>query len=359
MDRNVIDRLMQVREYPAVSILCPTHRTSPDNRRDPIQLKELVREARRRLLDEYQPREIEPFLKRLEGVAAEVDHTFNQEGLAIFVSEGTSEVLRLPFTVAPRVVIDETFATRDLVYAMNRSHRYRLLLINPVETRLFEGGGGRLHEVEEGGFPLVESEEETRRDEWWGVNPDAIHDERRRRFAREVAQALHPIHDADPLPLVLVGGEPWISLFNSVSRQADQVIGTIPGILPAISVPDLKKKAEPVVAEWRERERARVLKDLDRAVGANRYASGLDQVWRAARRGLGSVLLVEEGYHQAARVKENGLELEWTDDVKAPDVIDDIVDEIVETVISKGGKVLFYPDGALDRHQRIALITRG
>ena len=53
MDRLVLDRLMQVRDYPAVSVLCPTHRTYPDNRRDPIQLKELVREARTRLLAEF------------------------------------------------------------------------------------------------------------------------------------------------------------------------------------------------------------------------------------------------------------------------------------------------------------------
>jgi hypothetical protein len=33
-------------------------------------------------------------------------------------------------------------------------------------------------------------------------------------------------------------------------------------------------------------------------------------------------------------------------------------DELVETVIAKGGQVIFADDGTLTRHQRIALIMR-
>jgi len=38
--------------------------------------------------------------------------------------------------------------------------------------------------------------------------------------------------------------------------------------------------------------------------------------------------------------------------------VDDIVDELIETVLSSGGRVLFYPPGALEAHQRVALILR-
>jgi hypothetical protein len=359
MDRNAVLRLMRIRDYPAVSILCPTHRTSPDNRRDPIQLKSLLREARTRLLSEFKPRQVEPLLTRLDELAAGVDHNHNLDGLAIFVSAETGEVLRLPFGVEPRVVVDETFATRDLVHSLNRSQRYRLLLINPQKTRLFDGVRKRLAEVTRGEFPLEPAEEQARRDDaWWGVNPDAVHDARRRRFAKEVAQVLHPIQEEDPLPLVVMGAEPWVSLFEDVARRGDRVIGKIVGSFPNATLQELAQRAEPVVSEWRARERARVLDELEAAVGANRYASGVDQVWRAVRRGQGGMLLVEEGYRLAARLDQGGLILQPTDDVTAPDVVDDIVDEVVEDLIALGGEVLFYPDGALDRHQRIALILR-
>jgi hypothetical protein len=292
-------------------------------------------------------------------LASGIDHNYNLDGLALFVSADAGEVVQLPFTITPRVVVDETFATRDLVHAMNRSQRYRLLSINPRETRLFEGAGRRLSEVVKGAFPLVSVEEGARRDDaWWGVNPDSVHDARRRRFASEVAEALYPIQEADPLPLVVLGAEPWASLFEAAARRADRVIGTIVGSFPAASPQELGQRAEPVVAEWRARERARLLAELDEAVSANRYASGVDQVWRAVRRGRGGKLLVEEGYRRAARLQQDGLVLEWADDIDAPDVVDDIIDEIIEEVLGAGGEVLFYPDGALERHQRIALIQR-
>lgn len=348
---------MSVRDYPAVSILCPTHRTYPDNRRDPIQLKELTREARERLLAEFKSREVEALLKRLDELSAGVDHRYNLDGLAIFASASAGEVVRLPFSISPRVVVDETFATRDLIHALNRSRRYRLLLLNPRKTQLFEGSAGRLAEVLCGSFPLEPEEEVSRRDDaWWGVNPDSVHDERRRRFAREVAQALHPIQEAEPLPLVLAGAEPWLSLFSAATRQGDQVIGTVVGTFPVVSLRLLERRAEPVVAAWRERQRARVLGELEAAVGADRYASGVDQVWRAVRRGEGTTLLVEEGYRRPARVSEGGLTLEWAEDVAAPDVVDDVVDEIIEAVLARRGRVTFFPDGELERHQRIALI---
>lgn len=357
MDRAGVNRLMLIRDYPAVSILLPTHRTFPDNRRDPIQLKDLLRDARTRLLGEFKARQVEPLLARLESLAAEVDHNRNLDGLALFASNETSEVFRLPFSVAPRVVVDKTFATRDLVFALNRSRRYRLLLINPRQTRLFEGGGENLAEVNEGAFQLESVEDTARRDDaWWGVNRDAVHDARRRRFAIEVAEALHPLQQADPLPLVVVGAEPWVSLFGDVARRADRVIGKIVGSFPTASARDLAQKANPVVDEWRARERRRVLGGLEAAVSANRYASGVDQVWRAVRRGQGATLLVEEGYHQPARVDPAGLMLQWADDATAPDVVDDIVDEIIEEVIARDGEVYFYPSGELASHQRIALI---
>jgi hypothetical protein len=53
------------------------------------------------------------------------------------------------------VVIDETFATRDLVYALNRLSRYWVLALSEKPTRLFEGVKDTLVEVENQGFPMT------------------------------------------------------------------------------------------------------------------------------------------------------------------------------------------------------------
>ena len=79
MNRQEIKLLQQINSYPAVTITLPTHRTSPENRQDPIRVKNLVEQATKRLLEEYSKREIAPLLDRLEQLAEGIDyrHTLN------------------------------------------------------------------------------------------------------------------------------------------------------------------------------------------------------------------------------------------------------------------------------------------
>ena len=69
MNREDIQRLQAVRSYPAVSILMPTHLAAPENRQDPIRLRNLVGEATDRLLAELSRRDAQPVLDRLAALA--------------------------------------------------------------------------------------------------------------------------------------------------------------------------------------------------------------------------------------------------------------------------------------------------
>ena len=74
MNRQDILLLQQISGYPALTITLPTHRTSPDNRQDPIRLKNLVTQATEQLLGEVGRREIEPLLTRLNELAENIDY---------------------------------------------------------------------------------------------------------------------------------------------------------------------------------------------------------------------------------------------------------------------------------------------
>jgi hypothetical protein len=102
-------------------------------------------------------------------------------------------------------------------------------------------------------------------------------------------------------------------------------------------------------------QRTEALVQLDRAVGVNRHASGIDQVWRAAAGGKCQTLLVEKDFKYPADVSTDGDRLlKYTG--QGPDALDDAVDELIERVLSKGGAVYFYGPGDLDVHQRIAAV---
>jgi hypothetical protein len=100
------------------------------------------------------------------------------------------------------------------------------------------------------------------------------------------------------------------------------------------------------------------MEDLGTAVGQQRVSATVGEVWRKANEGRGSLLLVEEDFHFQGMLDETGTHLLPAGDPTVAGVIADAVDEIVETVLNKGGRVVFMQNGELADFQRIALILR-
>ena len=82
MNRHDVDSRQKIREYPCLTITLPTHRSSPENRQDPIRVKNLVKEATERLLEDHNSREIAPLLTRLDKLAENIDYRDTLDGLA-------------------------------------------------------------------------------------------------------------------------------------------------------------------------------------------------------------------------------------------------------------------------------------
>ena len=360
MNRHDIQVIQQMRGYPALTITLPTHRTSPANKQDPVRLKNLVTEATNRLLVEFDKREIAPLLQRLEGLVAEVDFRNTLDGLALYVNHDFARKFYLPFTLKERVVVDDNFFTRDLVYALNHSPRYWVLALSEKPTRLYEGGRETLVEITEGGFPMTHTGPGGAESlpGGAGVRKSAYRDERHRQFFRQVDAAFKPFMADDTLPLVIVGVDRYLAFFNEVSAHAGDIITTVTGSHDKTSPHELGKLVWPLVeANLRERKR-QALADLEKAVNERKFVSTVGEAWRLAHEGRGRLLLVEEDYHYPARVDESGRHLTAAEDVTAPDVMDDAVDELIETVLEFKGQVIFVDNGDLAEHQRIALILR-
>lgn len=360
MNRHEILMLQSITEYPALSITLPTHRTSPDNKQDPIRVKNLVKEATERLQSEFNKRELSSLLTRLDALTNDIDYTYALDGLAMFVNANAAYKFYLPFSIPERVVVDETFYTRNLVFAMNRTPRYWVLALSDNATRLYEGTHADLAQVETDGFPLSHEGPGAQQTlpGGVGVNRSAIRDEFDRQFFRRVDETLKPFLQDDPLPLIVVGVDRNLAFFNEVTNHADAILATLQGAHDKTSPHELSKLVWPLVQEKLAEQRAQVFEELDKAVSEQKFVSGAGEAWRLAREGRGKLLVVEQDYHFPARVDETGMFLTPTEDTTDADVVDDAVDEIIETVLSKGGRVRFVENGTLDAHQRIALILR-
>ncbi|MDX1944794.1 MAG: hypothetical protein SFU86_05245 [Pirellulaceae bacterium] len=359
LSRAEIQQFQSHRDYPSVSILAPTHRTAPANKQDPIKVKNLVSKAVKRLESEFSKREVAPVVKNLQSLVKQIQWNYALDGLALFASRDVAASLSLPFRVKPRMQIDETFATRDLVYAYNRATPYRVLVLGH-EVRLFSGWTTVLEEHRSKPFPLSHKGRggAAKLPGGVGINPSAIRDEDHRQFFRSVDEALAPLHKAQPLPLVVVGVERNLAFFREVTKLGDDFVGMLAGNHEKTSPHELGKQVWPVFELGATASRTNALVRLDQAVSAHRYASGIAQVWREIVGGKVRTLLVEKDYKYATDLAEDGVTLaKYTGE--GPTALDDIVDESVEQVLSRGGEVFFYPPGDLGVHQKIAAVLRG
>jgi len=362
MNRQDILTLASSRSYPCLSITLPTHRTSPDNRQDPIRLKNLLRQATERLTGELGKREAAKVLERLDRLAESVDMRYTLDGLALFVSADVARVYRLPFTLPERVIVGESFFTRDLVYTLNRSPRYWVLALSEQPTRLFEAVRDDLEELAEGSlFPIVHSGPGgtsglLRR---FGVNHSRYRDDHARLFCGLVDQSPGTYLSTDPLPLALAGVDRWQAFFRQVTAHHEHIITSLTGNYDQTSAHDLGRLVWPLARESLAARRSAIFGELEAAVSGQRSASTLGEVWRCAQEGRGATLVVEEGYHEAAIFDERALlRSVAVGESAGPAILDDAVDEVIETVLAKGGRVVFVDDGTLGAHSRIALILR-
>ncbi len=360
MKRQDILLLQKIKGYPSVTITLPTHRTSPENKQDPIRLRNLIKQADERLLKEFGKREVQPILNRLTGLADGIDFRYSLDGLALFVNRDVGHVYHLPFSVKERLVVDETFLTRDLVFAMNRTPRYWTLVLSEKPTRLYEGTLGNLIEVEEGGFPMTHEGPggEAPLPGGAGINKSAHRDERHRQFFRQVDAGLKPFLAEDPLPVALVAVERYLAFYKEMTDNKNAIVAEVEGSHDKTPPHDLAKLVWPAVEAGLEKKRLEVTSELEKAAGERKLVSTIGEVWRLAQEGRGRILLVEESFHSPGRVDKSGLNLVPAEDPAEPGVMDDAVDEIIEAVLARQGRVVFLPDGHLSEHQRIALILR-
>ncbi|MFD0686772.1 baeRF3 domain-containing protein [Actinomadura fibrosa] len=363
MDAVTLAELRKPRAYPAVSVLMPTHRAAPGNRQDPIRLRNLLAEVRRRLQGDPRvaPDAADQVVRGLERAAAEVDLRHAADGLVLFAAPGGE---RHAFTIGQpvdeRVVVDSGFATRDLVAAYTRAPRYWLLTLSDQRARLWDGQGEDLTEHTGDGFPAAPDpidEAGSGRQSPRGAPADG---ERHRQVMREVVAAVERVMARDRRPLIVAGVTRHQVFFDEMAGPHTTVAGRVDGSHEGAAPSALIEAVRPALAAYEDLREVGVLAELEAARSIQRYAGGLCEVKRLVEEGRGEHLVVERGYYAPAVPTDGELMLVEGRPglLKGADVIDDAVDDVIETALEYGGEVTFVSDGFLVDHDRIALVTR-
>ncbi|KGI70464.1 hypothetical protein MJO55_27150 [Mycolicibacterium rufum] len=347
-----VTELQSQRAYPSISILATTRPGPTLHGEDVSALRGLAADAARRLAAEHTDHldaDPEQLLAAVHELIGEAAGRPTDRAVALFVSATQRRRVNLPVPVVNRCVIDPTFATRDLVRALQHTPHHAVLLLSADEARLLHDRGGILTRVTSGGFPVRRRTLGARR---------SSADERPTDFLRRVDRALGVALRLDPMPLVLAAPEPTASRFQRLSRNTGRLAGVVRGSHLHTGAEELTTLTRPVLQDYLRSRAQEALDLVEQRAGTGRVLTDITSAWRAARWERPELLAVEEDYFYPARLGQDGDSLIPTDEVDHPDVIDDAVDELIEIVLGRGGWIALLAAGQLPGDARLALTLR-
>lgn len=355
---------------PAVSIFVKTHRQHPANEQDPIALKNQLKVAEERITNEYDSGTAATILEKIHAKTDELNHNYNLDTLAIFASQDDVQVLRLPFDAQERVIIDERFATRDLIRDMASAVHYYVVVLGRDQARLIEAANERVvkefdhddqaqQNMESIPFPIENNSLYKTGD---GSSDRSANNESSylKEYFNRVDKSVQELWGEHKMPLVIVGDNRNISYYKEVCDRPENIIGAVSNVteLEDGSAQHIVDGVQEAVEAYRTSLHEEALGEIDKARGAEMLRTDLQEVYRAAFQGAGETLYLRKGYMQPAKIDAKAQTLQLADDPAAEGVTDDAIGEIIEHVIHNGGKVVFMPQDIMGDDLPIALVTR-
>lgn len=355
--KQQLEKLAAEKSTPCVTISFNTHRTYPDTAQDKILLKNLLREARERVVNEFGKRSVASLLEKLSTVENDVDVRYNLDSLHIFLSNDTKEVIRSTWPVNNSgIFISDTFAVRPLIMAYGRSEEYNILLLSQGGVNLYEAiNDGVTGEVINDDFPFTENPH-------YNTNRERVSDSKRLdnlvlEFFNKVDKAALRVHHQTGLYGVVVCTEDNYSRLMRVADNPTVYHGYVNIDYNNTAAHQIAKQSWEFIQELQRERRTEAIKEMKEAVAEGRVLTDLQEIYQAAIDGRGDLLIVHQNFIQAVRMTGDRT-FDLVTDATEPNSIDDITSNIVWDVLSKGGRVFFTMQDEIKDLGKIVLRTR-
>jgi len=275
-----------------------------------------------------------------------------------FLSPLTERVYYLDFTVEEKIIIDESFEIRDLIYSKKDTHKYLLLVLSSHKNRIYLGNTTQFVRIVS---HVPEHIAAYKNDISERVANFSDPDKRDKimldKFLRYTDEGLSILLKAYPLPVFVMATERTAGHFKKITHNRNRILAVIHGNFEEATVVELRKAMQPHLADWKKIKQEDLKRQLDVAMSAHKLATGMQHVWKEASHKLGRLLVVEKNFiYPAYHGAEEDIIYKQEKQPNKDLYIKDAVDDVIEKVIENGGDVEFVDDGALNEYGHIALI---
>jgi hypothetical protein len=340
MKREILEKLAFEKSSPCVTISMNTHRTSPDNLQDIVGLKNLLKEAHDRVINEFGKRPVSDLLEKMDTLEKEIDTNYNLDSLHIFLSNSTKEIVRSSWPILQDAVhVSEGFAIKPLIKDFNRTEDYLILVLSQSGVTLFHAiNDGIAGEIKNDDFPFAKNPHIL-------TDSDKLSDGKKvdnmvREFFNTVDKAVVKVYNKTEMKCVVICTEDNYSRLMQVADKLSVYLGYASINYNNTANHTIAKDAWQIVKEYQKQVRTKAIKEMQEAVGQGKVITDLSEIFRAVKEGRGDLLLTHDDFHQAVRMTGE-FSFDLVNDVTLPGVIDDITSDIAWEVISKKGRAIF------------------
>lgn len=314
-----IKGLMEAHDQPCVSIYMPTHRRGKEIDQDPIRLKNLLRLAEERMVDQgMRSADAAKLLERPRKLLDNSHYWRHQsDGLAIFLSPDSYREYRMPNRFDELCVVTDRFHIKPLLSVITTDGRFYLLEISQNEIRLFQGSRDALGEVDLEDVPTslrdtLDPDNYRQQLQFYTGTPgrggkrDAVYhgtaaeDETKDRLLRwfqQLDKGLKELLQDGDAPLVLAG----VEYVHPIARQGikypllmdEGITGNYDDAAPHV----LHEKAWKIVLPWFQQSQNKAVERLHERLGAgsDQASTDIETIVKGAVHGRVDKLMLADG----------------------------------------------------------------
>jgi len=355
--KQKLEKLALVKDITCVSISLNTHRTHPDNEQDIVLTKNLLKEAKDRVINEFGKRDVAQLLENIEAVENEIDANYNLDSLHIFLSNEVKEVIKSTWkTNYNSVHISNTFDIRALIKSYNRSQEYYIMLLSQSGVHIYSAINDVITgEVKNEDFPFSENIlHSTHR----GNGSDPKHDDNIvREFLNRVDKAAVRLYNETELNFIVICTEDNYSRLMQVADRANIYIAYAHINYNNTTKHHIAMQSWNIIKNKQQESRKQAITEIKESISSGKVLTDLQEIYQASLDGNGDLLIVKQDFEQAVMMTSDRTFDLITDKTKA-NAIDDITSNIAWNVLDKKGRVVFTSMDELNELGPIVLKTR-
>lgn len=353
---EVVELLSSDYYRPAVSITMPFEPKMDLKTRLEHSLKISADKIEDVLKQNYPEETGQLMMQKIRSIISSLNYDTLKKSISIYVSPVFEKVLYLDIPVDEKIVVDDSFDIRDLIYNKKQEKEYLVLLLSSNQSIIYLARSNRLERKVFDSHPSDFSYVEQEKEKVGNFTDNSSHKEAlMEKFLMHTDSGLDEIIKLFQLPLFVFGSERIIGHFKDITKHGEHVVKYIHGSYIDASTDVISKVLQQHIDDWDKIKQVHILGQLEAAADKGRLVFGILPVERAAFNQNAKLLVIEKGFYYNTQNAGDTKSVNQTG--KRNSYKKDIVDDIIEKVLEFGGDVEFVEKDAIKNYHHIALIT--